>query len=59
MQAIARKHDAHLRFEYGDVVGEILPAHPDYFSLAVEAAEDRMGFIIAVLDLQTRLVRAA
>jgi GNAT superfamily N-acetyltransferase len=59
MQAIARKHEAALRFEYGEVVGEILPAHPDYFSLAAEAAEDRVGFIIAVLDLQTRLVRAA
>jgi RimJ/RimL family protein N-acetyltransferase len=59
MQAIARKHDALLRFEYGDVVGEIEPAHPDYFSFATEAAEDRMGFIIAVLDLQARLVRAA
>src|SRR5262245_14379807 len=59
MQAIARKHDALLRFEYGDVVGEIEPVHADYFSLAAEVAEDRMGFIIAVLDLQARLVRAA
>jgi RimJ/RimL family protein N-acetyltransferase len=59
MQAIARKHDALLRFEYGDVVGEILPAQPDFFSLATEAADDRLGFIIAVLDLQARLVRAA
>jgi RimJ/RimL family protein N-acetyltransferase len=59
MQTIARKHDALLRFEYGDVIGEILPAQPDYFSLAAEAAEDRIGFIIAVLDLQTKLVRAA
>lgn len=59
MQAIAKKHEAMLRFEHGDVVGEIVPDHPDYFSMAVEAAEDRMGFIIAVLDLQTRMVRAA
>jgi GNAT superfamily N-acetyltransferase len=59
MQAIARKHAAVLRFEYGEVVGEILPERPDYFGMAVEAAEDRLGFIIAVLDLQTRLVRAA
>jgi RimJ/RimL family protein N-acetyltransferase len=59
MQTIARKHDALLRFEYGDVVGEIMPAQPDYFSLAAEAAEDRLGFIIAVLELQARLVRAA
>jgi RimJ/RimL family protein N-acetyltransferase len=59
MQAIARKHDALLRYESGDVVGEILPAQPSYLSLVTEAAQDRMGFIIAVLDLQARLVRAA
>jgi RimJ/RimL family protein N-acetyltransferase len=59
MQAIARKHAAVLRYEAGDVVGEILPAQPSYLSLVEEAAEDRMGFIIAVLDLQARLVRAA
>jgi RimJ/RimL family protein N-acetyltransferase len=59
MQAIARKHAAVLRLEAGGVVGEILPQQPDYYSLAAETAADRMGFIIAVLDLQTRLVRAA
>jgi GNAT superfamily N-acetyltransferase len=59
MQMIAKKHEAVLRFEYGEVIGEILPETPDYFSLAAEAAEDRVGFMIAVLDLQSRLVRAA
>jgi RimJ/RimL family protein N-acetyltransferase len=59
MQAMARKHAALLRYEAGDVVGEILPAQPSYLSLVTEAAQDRMGFIIAVLDLQARLVRAA
>jgi RimJ/RimL family protein N-acetyltransferase len=59
MQAIARKHAAVLRFEYGEVVGEILPAQPDYFSLAAEATQDRVGFMIAMLDLHSRLVRAA
>lgn len=59
MQAIARKHDALLRFEAGDVVGEIVPERADYYSLATESAADRMGFFIAVLDLQSRLVRAA
>jgi RimJ/RimL family protein N-acetyltransferase len=59
MQAIARKHAAALRFDAGDVVGEILPERADYYSLAAESAADRMGFIIAVLDLQARLVRAA
>jgi GNAT superfamily N-acetyltransferase len=59
MQVIARKHEAVLRFEYGEVVGEIVPDTPDYFSILAEAAEDRVGFMIAVLELQTRLVRAA
>ena len=59
MQTIARKHEAELRFEYGEVVGEIMPASPNYFSILAEAAEDRVGFMIAVLELQSRLVRAA
>jgi hypothetical protein len=59
MQVIARKHEAVLRFEYGEVIGEILPETPDYFSMVTEAAEDRVGFMIAVLDLQSRMVRAA
>jgi RimJ/RimL family protein N-acetyltransferase len=59
MQSIARKHAALLRFAAGDVVGEILPDQPSNDSVAGESAADRMGFIIAVLDLQTRLVRAA
>lgn len=59
MQVIAKKHEAVLRFEYGEVIGEILPETPDYFSMVTEAAEDRVGFLIAVLDLQSRMVRAA
>jgi GNAT superfamily N-acetyltransferase len=59
MQVIARKHEAALRFEYGEVIGEILPEQPNYFSIMAEAAEDRVGFMIAVLELQSRMVRAA
>jgi len=59
MQAIARKHEADLRFEYGEVIGEIMPETPNYFSIIAEAAEDRVGFMIAVLELQSRMVRAA
>jgi RimJ/RimL family protein N-acetyltransferase len=59
MQLIAKKHEAVLRFEYGEVIGEILPEQPSYFSLMAEAAEDRVGFMIAVLELQGRMVRAA
>jgi hypothetical protein len=59
MQAIARKHEAQLRFEYGEVIGEIVPEGPDYFSIMAEAVEDRVGFVLAVLELQSRIVRAA
>ncbi len=59
MQAIARKHEAELRFEMGEVVGEIVPEGPSYFSLLAEAVEDRVGFMMAVLDLQRRVVKAA
>ena len=59
MQAIARKHEADLRFEYGEVIGEIVPDGPNYFSIVAEAVEDRVGFLMAVLDLQKKMVRAA
>lgn len=59
MQTIAKKHDADLRFEYGEVIGEIMPATPNVFSIMAEAAEDRVGFLIAVLELHSRMVRAA
>jgi RimJ/RimL family protein N-acetyltransferase len=59
MQAIARKHEADLRFEYGEVIGEIVPQDANYFSILAEAVEDRVGFMMAVLDLQHRFVRAA
>lgn len=59
MQAIARKHEADLRFEYGEVVGDIIPESPNYFSILAEAVEDRVGYMMAVLDLQKRLSKAA
>jgi GNAT superfamily N-acetyltransferase len=59
MQTIARKHEADLRFEYGEVIGEIVPQTPDYFTIMAEEVEDHMGFMMAVLDLPNRVVRAA
>jgi RimJ/RimL family protein N-acetyltransferase len=59
MQAIARKHEANLRYELGDVVGDIVPPAPSYISMFMEAVEDRVGLMTAVLDLQERFVRAA
>ena len=54
MQAVARNHEAHLHFEYGDVVGEIVPTDANYFSVVGEAIEDRLGFMLAVLDIRDR-----
>jgi GNAT superfamily N-acetyltransferase len=59
MQAIAQKHDAVLRYELGDVIGDIVPPAPSYFSFLLEAVEDRVGFMIAVLDLQQRMAKEA
>ena len=59
MQAIARKYEAELRFEYGEVIGEIVPDTANYFSILAEAMDDRVGFMLAVLDVQSRLVKAA
>ena len=59
MRAIARHFDAELRFEYGEVVGEIVPQGANYFSLLAEAVEDRFGYMMAVLDVHNRVVKAA
>jgi RimJ/RimL family protein N-acetyltransferase len=59
MQAIARKHEADLRFEYGEVIGEIVPQDWNYFSILQEAIEDRVGYMMAVFELQAKLSKAA
>jgi RimJ/RimL family protein N-acetyltransferase len=55
MIAIAKKHDADLRFEYGEVLGDIVPTEANYVSILAEAVEDRVGYMLAVLDIQSRL----
>jgi RimJ/RimL family protein N-acetyltransferase len=59
MQTIARKHQAQLRFELGDVVGQIVPQGPNYFSILEEAMEDRTAYLMAVFDLSARAAKAA
>ena len=59
MQRVAKKYDAVLHFEQGDVIGELAPATPNYFSIWREAVEDEMGFVMAVLDIQRRFLPAA
>jgi len=36
-----------------------VPSHSNYFSMLAEEVEDRMGYMMAVLDIQSRVVRAA
>ncbi|HZV20001.1 MAG TPA: GNAT family N-acetyltransferase [Hyphomicrobiales bacterium] len=59
MQRICRKFNAELHFDHGEVVGRVLPALPTYISLWEEAVEDSKGFVMAVLDLPSRLSPAA
>lgn len=59
MQNIARHYEAELRFEYGEVVGEIVPTSPNYFSILEEAVQDRVGYMMAVLDIQSKISKAA
>jgi GNAT superfamily N-acetyltransferase len=59
MQKIAKKYDAILQFEHGEVVGKVAPSSAHYFSIWREAVEDEMGFVMAVLDLQRKFMPAA
>ena len=59
MQRIAKKYDAVLQFDHGDVVGKVAPASAHGFSIWREAVEDEMGFVMAMLDLQRRILPAA
>ena len=59
MQKIAKKYDAILQFDHGEVVGQVAPSSAHYFSIWREAVEDEMGFVMAVLDLQRRFLPAA
>jgi RimJ/RimL family protein N-acetyltransferase len=59
MQAIARKFEADLQFQTGDVVAEITNPHPDPLSLFREWIADGYSFGNAVLDMQSRMLRAA
>lgn len=59
MQAIAKKYDAVLQFDHGDVIGRVAPASAHGFSIWREAVEDEMGFVMAMLDLQQKMLPAA
>jgi GNAT superfamily N-acetyltransferase len=58
MQQLARKFDAELSFDFGNVVGEVESSRPTPLSLMREFMADSHGFAAAMLDLQTRMFRA-
>jgi GNAT superfamily N-acetyltransferase len=58
MQQLARKFDAELTFDFESVVGEVESSRPTALSLMREFMSDGHGFATAMLDLQTRMLRA-
>lgn len=59
MQAVARKHEAELRFEADDVIGEVINPGATPLSLMREFIAEGHGFATAILDVQRRVWRAA
>ncbi|MFY9836025.1 MAG: GNAT family N-acetyltransferase, partial [Xanthobacteraceae bacterium] len=58
MQQLARKFDAELSFDFESVVGEVESSRPTPLSLMRELMSDSHGFATAMLDLQSRMLRA-
>ena len=54
MRAIARKYQAELHLEQGDVTADITPNRADYISVATEAFEDRFVLLLSALDYHAR-----
>ncbi|MDX2263978.1 MAG: GNAT family N-acetyltransferase [Hyphomicrobiales bacterium] len=59
MQRLAKKHEAELHFDHGEVSGQVTPAGSTYISLWREAVEDSAGFVMAVMDFPLSLRPAA
>ena len=58
MQQLASKFDADLSFDFGSVVGEVEFWRANPLSVMQELMEDSHGFATAMLDLQSRMLRA-
>ena len=58
MQQLARKFDAELSFDFGSVVGEVESSRANPLSVMKELMADGHGFATAMLDLQSRMLRA-
>lgn len=53
MQRIAKKYDAELKFEHGEVIGEILPETRSISSVLGERLDDEINHFLTVLHLNT------
>ena len=52
MQRVAKKYEARLTFQPGQIDGRLDPAHPDVFSVFKEMMDDTTGFLTFMLDVQ-------
>jgi GNAT superfamily N-acetyltransferase len=59
MQRIARKYEADLYFDHGEVVGQLKPAYPTPLSLWSEAIDNSSGFVMAVLEFPLQRFHSA
>jgi RimJ/RimL family protein N-acetyltransferase len=59
MQRIAKKFEAELFYDHGDVVGRLKPAFPTPVSLWTEAIDNGSGFVTAVLEFPLGRMRSA
>jgi GNAT superfamily N-acetyltransferase len=59
MQAVAKKHQALLRFRTSEVVGEVANPVPTPLSVVRELIADGHGMATLVLDLHSRMLRTA
>jgi len=57
MQQLARKYDAELSFDFASVVGEVAAPRPTPLSLMREILADGHGFVTAIFDVQSRLLK--
>lgn len=59
MQAVARRYEAELQFDHGEVIADIVPESANPMSILAEAFEDRVDYLRAVLDLTGQRAMAA
>ena len=59
MQHIARKHQASLRFTHGEIHGCIEPEPGNVVTMLDEAVDDQRGYMLMILDLQTKRLPVA